>query len=334
MNGYLGQIILSPWDFAPRDCLSCDGRRISKSRNRALSAVVGESFGKASGDSFVLPDLRGRTGIGAGGPGMIQIGTNGLNAVPGDGDYQGWLALQYVIFYEGVFPSPKALMAGRLGQIMPWAGTVVPKGWQFCRGQELTIADYPSLFGLIGKTYGGDGTKSFNLPNLTGTSIVGTGKSPDFPIYRLGHARDSKTSLTGKGLHGFETINYIIMTDAIPPGAVLDPPIREPYIGEIAPWPAAFAPPGWQFCHGQMQSIEQNPPLFSLIGTRFGGDGRVSFALPDLRGRIPIGATKQPNGVAGPIGTNGSYVIGGLDQRAWLPLEFIIAVRGAFPMRA
>jgi microcystin-dependent protein len=49
-----------------------------------------------------------------------------------------------------------------------------------------------------------------------------------------------------------------------------------------------FAPKGWALCNGQLLPINQNQPLFSLLGTTFGGDGRVNFALPDLRGRIPI----------------------------------------------
>lgn len=50
----------------------------------------------------------------------------------------------------------------------------------------------------------------------------------------------------------------------------------------------AFAPKGWAFCNGQIMAINQNQALFSLLGTTYGGDGRTTFALPDLRGRVPI----------------------------------------------
>ncbi|MDT7713544.1 MAG: hypothetical protein QOI10_4597 [Solirubrobacterales bacterium] len=50
----------------------------------------------------------------------------------------------------------------------------------------------------------------------------------------------------------------------------------------------SFAPKGWAECNGQLLPINQNQPLFALLGTTFGGDGRVNFALPDLRGRVPI----------------------------------------------
>jgi microcystin-dependent protein len=61
-----------------------------------------------------------------------------------------------------------------------------------------------------------------------------------------------------------------------------------PYIGEIRMFGGTFAPVGWAFCNGQLLPISQNDALFSLIGTTYGGDGQTTFALPDLRGRIPI----------------------------------------------
>lgn len=68
----------------------------------------------------------------------------------------------------------------------------------------------------------------------------------------------------------------------------------QPYIGQIMLVPYTFAPNGWAFCHGQLLSISSYPALFSLLGTNYGGDGRVSFGLPDLRGRAPIGQGNGP----------------------------------------
>ncbi len=62
----------------------------------------------------------------------------------------------------------------------------------------------------------------------------------------------------------------------------------EPYVGEIRMFAGDFAPEGWALCDGQLMSISENTALFDLIGTTYGGDGRETFALPDLRGRIPI----------------------------------------------
>ena len=64
--------------------------------------------------------------------------------------------------------------------------------------------------------------------------------------------------------------------------------MAQPYVGEIRMFAGNFAPAGWAFCEGQLLPISENETLFQLIGTTFGGDGQEIFALPDLRGRIPI----------------------------------------------
>ncbi|TPI63032.1 phage tail protein [Mesorhizobium sp. B3-1-3] len=64
--------------------------------------------------------------------------------------------------------------------------------------------------------------------------------------------------------------------------------MAEPFLSEIRIMSFAFPPKGWALCNGQLLPINQNQPLFSLLGTTFGGDGRVNFALPDYRGRVPI----------------------------------------------
>jgi microcystin-dependent protein len=70
--------------------------------------------------------------------------------------------------------------------------------------------------------------------------------------------------------------------------------MAQPYVGEIRMFAGNFAPAGWMFCEGQLLPISENETLFQLIGTTYGGDGESTFALPDLRGRIPI---HQGNGV-------------------------------------
>jgi microcystin-dependent protein len=61
-----------------------------------------------------------------------------------------------------------------------------------------------------------------------------------------------------------------------------------PFIGEIRMFGGNFAPAGWSFCDGSLMAISQNDALFNLIGTTYGGDGQLTFGLPDLRGRVPI----------------------------------------------
>jgi microcystin-dependent protein len=62
----------------------------------------------------------------------------------------------------------------------------------------------------------------------------------------------------------------------------------QPFVGEIRMFAGNFAPAGWMFCEGQLLPIAENETLFNLIGTTYGGDGQSTFALPDLRGRLPI----------------------------------------------
>ena len=77
--------------------------------------------------------------------------------------------------------------------------------------------------------------------------------------------------------------------------------MSNPFVGEIRLFAGNFAPQGWAFCDGQLLSIAQSEVLFNLIGTTYGGDGQTTFALPDLRGRVPVHQ-----------GNNGqsSYIIG------------------------
>src|SRR5213075_3275588 len=64
--------------------------------------------------------------------------------------------------------------------------------------------------------------------------------------------------------------------------------MAQPYVGEIRMFAGNFAPAGWMFCEGQLLPISENETLFNLIGTTYGGDGQSTFALPDLRGRVPL----------------------------------------------
>ena len=97
------------------------------------------------------------------------------------------------------------------------------------------------------------------------------------------------------------TINYIIALEGIFPSRPLTDGAStnttqglEPYIGEVTMFAGTFAPRGWAFCEGQLLSIAQYTALFSILGTTYGGDGRTPFALPDLRGRVPMQQGQGP----------------------------------------
>ena len=140
---------------------------------------------------------------------------------------------------------------------------------------------------------------------------------------------------------------------------------QEAFVGEIRMVAFNFAPTGWALCDGQLLSIAQNTALFALLGTTYGGDGQTTFALPDLRGRVPIHGGSGPGrpdrvlgdtgGVASTatvnlIGKQRSYAPGEVDTLAgasgravgvggqtddnmppFLTVYFIIALQGIFP---
>jgi microcystin-dependent protein len=184
-------------------------------------------------------------------------------------------------------------------------------------GRLLPIAQNTALFSLMGTTFGGDGRTTFALPDMGDRIVTGTGRGPGLSERRDGqtlgsntetltvnempaHAHldqeGSATSVTGGGqaennLQAELSMTWVIATQGLFPsrdggGA----PGDIPYLGELALFAGNFAPRGFAKAQGQLLSITQNSALFSILGTTFGGDGRVTFALPDLRGRTPIGA--------------------------------------------
>lgn len=79
--------------------------------------------------------------------------------------------------------------------------------------------------------------------------------------------------------------------------------MSEPFLAEVRMVGFNFAPRGWGFCDGQILPINQNQSLYSLLGTTYGGDGRTSFALPDLRGRTPIHVGRSDGGAIHTLGS-------------------------------
>lgn len=76
------------------------------------------------------------------------------------------------------------------------------------------------------------------------------------------------------------------------------------YLAEIRLFAGNFAPRNWAFCNGQLLSISQNSALYSLLGTTYGGNGQTTFALPDLRGRVPISTGQSPGLSSRVLGAN------------------------------
>lgn len=161
--------------------------------------------------------------------------------------------LQYCISLQGIYPQHGGGMAS-VGEMALLPYSFAPNGWANCNGQLLPVADFEALFGLLGTRFGGDGKTNFGLPNLI-TAPPRNSAYPDGSIFFI--------SLFGV---------------SEPPSALL---------GTVQSFPSDAAPDGWLACEGQLLQIAQNPPLFSLLGTTFGGDGRTTFGLPDLREYSP-----------------------------------------------
>jgi microcystin-dependent protein len=115
--------------------------------------------------------------------------------------------------------------------------------------------------------------------------------------------------------------------------------MADPFIGEIRMFASVFAPKGWEFCNGQLLPINQYTALFSLLGTYYGGDGKTTFALPDLRSRVPVHVGDDGQLPEVQLGQSGGFVPQDGEQGTtysagpYLGVNFIIAVEGIYPSR-
>ncbi|ESQ90082.1 hypothetical protein ABAC460_09955 [Asticcacaulis sp. AC460] len=176
----------------PDGWMKCYGQVLNIADYAALYAVLGTRYGGNGVTTFALPDLRGRTVVGAGngvavgtvmGSSNVVITNANLPVAMGGGgegfdNRQPSLALQYLIAVHGDFPVRNGVALGEylaLGEIVAFAGNSVPSGFLPCDGRLLPIAQNTALFSILGTTYGGNGTTNFALPNLVGRNIVGAG---------------------------------------------------------------------------------------------------------------------------------------------------------------
>ncbi|MEM7465806.1 MAG: tail fiber protein [Pseudomonadota bacterium] len=195
----------------------------------------------------------------------------------------------------------------------PSIGPTIPTGWLLADGSILNIVDYQELFAVIGTTFGGDGRFTFQLPDLRGRSPIGIGSVAGRPSVVMGQKQGGETNafteaelhghthdiptggtsgVTGSGVaHNVQQptigLNFIIAVQ----GNFTSPASGAEGItlGDIRIWTRNFPPDSqWVNCEGQLLNINNNASLFSLLGNQFGGDGASTFAVPDLRGRIPI----------------------------------------------
>ena len=348
----LGEISIFAGNFAPRGWALCEGQLLPIGQNQALFSLLGTIYGGDGRTTFALPDLRGRTAIGAGnGPGLTdrRLGAKGgsesitlnLSQIPshshsvppttgaaGSGfshtNMQPWLAINYVVPTVGVFPSRN--LGGSdsyLASVEMFAGNFAPRPTTMAHGQILPINQNQALFSLLGTTYGGDGRTSFALPDLRGRVPVG---QEDSPLYSLGERKGAESiflntselpshthtlpgtpsATTATGGSGAHTnlqpglgLNYIITLQGLFPSRSIG---QQDFIGEVGIFAGNFAPRERAFCDGRLLPIASHTALFSILGTTYGGNGRTDFALPDLRGRVAIGAGRGPGLSSYPLG--------------------------------
>jgi microcystin-dependent protein len=202
-----------------------------------------------------------------------------------------------------------------IGQVSLFGGNFAPSGWLPADGSWIPISEYPELYEVLGTTYGGDGNITFGLPDLRGRAAVGVGQGVGLTSRMLGQEFGAETvtlaiahlpphdhSLSPSGLTGVAgggtphltvqpstALNYIIALAGTDPtqGGGLD---GVPFVGELTLYAGGVVPEGWTLADGSLLPIAGNEVLFDVLGFAFGGDGEEMFALPDLRGRVAIGA--------------------------------------------
>ena len=271
-------------------------------------------------------------------------------------DRQSSLALTEYFPLAGVFPPNGSGGSGfYLGMIGTFAGNFDPVT-ALANGQLLSIAQNTAVFSLLGTFYGGNGTTNFALPNLNGSTMLGTGTGPGLSPELIGEVSGSASvtlsfAQTPPNIGGqsqpFDNhqpslgITYVIQTQGTFPteGSGMDLQA----LGLIMPFASNFNPGSWVACQGQLLSIAQNTALFSILGTTYGGNGVTTFALPDLRGRDIIGASATTP-IGSMVGTENVALTNGMtpdglgspvtpfdNRQPSLAVEYLIATQGIFP---
>jgi microcystin-dependent protein len=181
------------------------------------------------------------------------------------------------------------------GEIRLFAGDWVPAAWLPCRGGEFDRDKFPELARSVGNAFGVAKDGQFDLPDLRGRALLGAGDPPGGRGQRVGADGDERCGRDA----GSNNPATLALTMVISPGLQ----VGRPMIGEIRPFALGFAPKDWYVCDGSSVSIANNSALFAGCGVNFGGNGRDSFNLPDLRGFTPVGAGDGPGLPATPLGS-------------------------------
>ena len=309
---YVGQIMLFAGNVLPGGWALCDGSLLNISTNTALFSLLGTNYGGNGTTTFGLPNLSGRAPMGAGtlagASNPPSVGVAGIPVITSAtlGAYaQGQVGVQGIGFYialNGVFPSnggsDNTTGQPYVGQLMMFAGNFAPGGWALCNGALLNISTNTALFSLLGTNYGGNGTTTFGLPNLSGRVPMGVGSLSNPVTPPAGSAQvPLVTSITegatAQGQVGVQGINYYMAQYGVYPSTGGSENTGPAYVGSVMMFAGNFAPTGWVACDGSLQNISTNTVLYSILTTSYGGNGTTTFGYPDLRARVPVGVGSQ-----------------------------------------
>lgn len=187
--GTVGSIVSFAGPFQPGGFIPCDGRLLSIAAYEQLFELIGTIYGGDGIHNFAVPDLAGRIPVGTGGQYELgaMMGWPYLDLIPVSPDQantdnifipvptiQPSIALNFIISTDGLWRALESYEP-TIGQIVMYAGEVIPDGWMLCEGQSLPIAEFEALYQLLGTNFGGDGVTHFKIPDLRDRSIVGTG---------------------------------------------------------------------------------------------------------------------------------------------------------------
>ena len=236
------------------------GQMLPINANQQLFSIYGTNFGMGGNQQFGLPNLNNRSAVGG-----TPIGQMSPQ----------WLTLTAMI---AAYPSSTAPFPG---MIAFFGAGFAPDGWLVADGSMLSISQHVDLFEAIGTTFGGNPAITFNLPNLNGWAPVGAGQG----LHRAPVALGQQVSGAVPGLG----LNYLICLYGAIPTPDGDFPATGQFAGQVIAYAGPQPPQGWAPCDGSLQLIADNPGLFEVIGTTYGGDGETNFALPDLRGVMLTG---------------------------------------------
>ena len=247
---FLGQIMPCAGNTIPPGWAACAGTLLTISSNAALFSILSTTYGGNGTSNFALPNLIGRVPVGFSatrpiGTAFGQTSTAltaaqipvaaAVPGVTGQGaavtNDQPSLSVEYLVATQGFFPSSGSSFDTDLpflGEVVAFAGNFVPAGYALANGQTLPITGNAALFAVLGTTYGGNGTTTFALPNLTGRAVMGAGtlNGTTFTVGQTGGV-DSFT-LTGGNLPAADQICFL-------PGTRIQTPNGETPVERLAP---------------------------------------------------------------------------------------------------